>query len=496
MAVTIEVNSVDRTQRIEYDSVRVSRALTNQVDTFDFDVFRDDLVDWVPEELDDVIVYDGSQVIFGGQIIDIERDMMGGTVEVFHVSCKDFSFELDRLTVAEVYENMTVGEIVQDIVDNFTTGGYTYANVNAPANVTYKAFRYEYPSKCIKQLCEEFGYDWYVDSDKDIHVFQKFTEVEPFDLTDTNGKYYFDSLKIKTDVKNLKNTIYVRGGQYQGSTITEGQVADGDQKTFLFAYKYANATFEKNGTPITVGIDFVDPAASYDALYNFNEKALKFPDGTKPANGDLIEITGNPYIPVIVKVKDPISIAEFGQWEYKIVDKSINSKQGARDRAAAELRGWADKIYEASFQTKEAGLEVGQKINVQSDIRDLDQDYIITRIKSNLINGTEFRHDVTLVTTQTYGMIEFLQSLLQQKDKEIQIDENEVLDLVESIYETITIDEAVVASIAHNTQTEAIAIAESTTVQALDYAVEFCVGYVGAPSGVKRQFILNGSPLA
>ena len=485
--------AVDRTTKVEYKSLRVSRVLTSQTDMCNFDVVVDETTDWRPTLLDDVKIYEDSTVIFAGTLIEVDEAMQGGNVQVISCVAKDYSFDLDRQLVANVYENTTVQAVIQDIIDTYTTG-FTYNNVVAAGAIDYLAFKYEYPSKCLQQLAELIGYDWYVDEDKDIHFFAKESIAAPFNLTDTNGKYYFDTLEVKSDVKNLRNTIIVRGGTYLGTSVTEDQEADGDAITFLWAYKYSNAVFKKNAVTLTVGIDFIDDPASFDALYNFNEKALKFPAASKPTAGDTITVTGDPHIPVIVRVKDPVAIAAHGAFEYKVVDKSINSKEGARDRAQAELRGWASEIYEGKFETKESGMKTGHAINVTSTIRGLNQDYIVSRIDSKLINPNEWRHKVTLITTQTFGMMEFLQRLLIQKDKEIKIDENEVVDLVESYFETITIAESVVTSLVHNPQTETLAVADSPTVRALNYAVEFGAGDF-APTGTSRVFILDGSPL-
>jgi len=234
---------------------------------------------------------------------------------------------------------------------------------------------------------------------------------------------------------------------------------------------------------------------AFDCLYNYNEKAIKFPTASKPTAGQKVAVSGTPKIPVIVKVRDAVSIAEFGEFQYKVVDKSINTKQGARDRAKAEIMAWADTINDGSFTTIETGLEVGQTINVQSTLRNIDEDFVISKINSQMRSPTEFRHNVILITTQKFGMIEFLQKLLINKDKEIVIDENEVVDEVETALEEITITEATTVSKVHNPQTETITIGETATVQALNYAVEFCVG-VQAVTGTKRPFIINGSPLA
>jgi len=487
---------VDRTTSITSDGLIVSRALTSQIDMCNFEVIVDSVTDWKPSMLDDVKVLEDSTVIFAGTLIESDETLSGGNVQIISCLAKDYSFDLDRELVANVYENTNVQLAIEDIITNYSTG-FTFNNVAAVGAIDYLAFKYEYPSKCLQQLAELSGCDWYVDEDKDIHFFAKESIASPFNLTDTNGKYYFDSLKIKNDVKNLRNTIIVRGGTYLGSTLTETQIADGNQITFLLAYKYSNTSWTVAGSAITVGIDFIDDPTLFDAVYNFNEKALKFPSGSQPTNGQVVSVTGDPHIPVIVRVKDPVAIAAHGAFEYKVVDTSINSKEGARDRASAELRGWSTEIHEGKFQTKEAGLKVGMAINVQSTIRGIDQDYIVNRITSTLRpNGNEWRHEVSLVTTQTFGMMEFLQYLLIQKDKEIKIDQNEVVDLVESYFETIVLSETIMTSLVHNPQTETVAIAEVPTVQALDYAVIFCVGEITPyPDGFKRQFILNGSPL-
>lgn len=493
MAILLKINNVDKASEIDWKSLNLQRALTNQTDTLTFTVKRANSSGYKPAILDDVKLYDvdGTTVLFGGTIITIDEDV-NGMVEYCRITCKDYTFELDRTLVIDTFENQTVQSIIESIV-GFPTGNFTVTNVDGTQVVKFIAFNYEQPSKCIQQLAQLFEYDWYVDADKDIHFFSKTNNPAPFNLTDTSANYIYKSLKIRNDIKNLRNSVIVRGGQYQGSTVTEKQEADGQRTTFQFAYQYANIVVKKATITQTVGIDFITDPLTVDCLYNFNEKSIKFP--IAPANGTLIEVSGNPYIPVIVKVRDTVSVAENGEYQFKIIDKSINSKEGARDRAKAELKAWANTINEGSFATQTVGLDTGQLINIQSTIRGIDTDYVISRITSKLHTPTEFIHECTLVTSKTFGMIEFLQKLLMEKDKEIEIGENEVSDEVESVEETINIGESVVASLVHNPQAEAISIGESTTVQALNYGVEFVLADQPVPSGVEREFCLDGSPL-
>jgi hypothetical protein len=360
--------------------------------------------------------------------------------------------------------------------------------------VKYIAFNYEYPSKCFQQLAELTGYDWYVDHNKNIHFFSKSDKVAPFNLDDSGDKYYYNSLVLKRDIKNLRNTIIVRGGEYKGSFSSETVIADGTALIYKQGMRYSNVTVTVNGVSKTVGVDNISNPNDYDCLYNFQEKFVRFKPSTLPANGQQVVVGGLPHIPVIVKVKDTNSVAKYGKYEYKIVDKSILSKEGARERAKAEISAWADTVNDGEFETTQTGLEVGQQITVNSAIRGItNEKYIISRINSRLSpNGTQFLHKVTLMTNQTYGMVEFLQKLLINKDKEIEIKEGEVLDEVESVNEEIVISESVTVSKVHNPQNETITVGETVVVQSLNYPVEFVVGEQ-TPSGFKRQFILDGS---
>ncbi len=146
---------------------------------------------------------------------------------------------------------------------------------------------------------------------------------------------------------------------------------------------------------------------------------------------------------IVTKLTNSASVALYGEFQYKIVDKSIGSKAAARDRARAEISTWAESIKEASFSTYTTGLKPGQKIRIQSTNRGIDNYYIISRISSKMHTPTSMIHTCELVTSQTYGMVEFLQNLLMQKDKEIEIGQDEVLDSVIGLTDEITITDSV-----------------------------------------------------
>jgi len=473
--------------------------------------------------------------------------------------------------------------------------------MGATQQVNYIAYNYEYPSQCLQRLAELFKWEWYVDEDRDIHFFGKFNELSGFNLTDTNGNYIPSSLQVNRNVDQLRNSIYVRGGDFLDTTITEdlSVQADGSNSIFLLGYGYANTSLQINSIDIPVGTDnlqqfsdneaakqiiegelpvnlgdiasntyqsmqvictkqgrrgtvrlriravgspadninvqifsdngsnqpsttalsnvsslsggslstsfeeytfsltevstndlFLDVndkyhirvtrsgalnAANYfqvevsdeaeyegyaytgnavpawtqqqwafyfvetidfDVLWNFKEKNLKF--NIAPLAGDLIEWTGDPYKPVFVLYKANASITEYGEKQFKVSDLSIKTKEGARQRALQEVLAWSQEVSEASFITLSNGLRAGQTINVQSDIRGINTDYIIQRITARARGSENLEYNVSLVTTKTFGILYYLQQQISKDDRNIEIDENELEDKIESISENIS----------------------------------------------------------
>lgn len=494
VGVQIEIGGVDKTGVIDWRSFVLTQVLTSQVDQLRFSLKRTENVTYRPSILDDVIVYQDGIKIFGGKIIDLQ-ERIDGRLETIDVLCKDHTHEMDSAVVVKVYESTTIDAIISDLISTFLPAGFS-ANVSVTAPVSYIAFNYEQPSKVLQQLAELVGADWYIDPDKVIQFFYKENNTAPFNLTDTSQNYEWNSLMVKKDARNIRNVIFVRGGTFKGTTDSEKLDADGTALIYKQGLRYSSVTVKVASVSQTVGVDNIDDPTAFDCLYNFQEKFVRFKAGTIPSLGDEIEVGGEPHIPVIIKVKDNVSVAEFGEYEHKIIDRSINSKEGARERAKAEIISWAQEQDEASFGTLKSGLLPGQLINIQSTIRDIDEDFVINRVRWTMRSPTSLRFDVQLVSERTFGGVEFLQSLLIRKDKEIVIDPDEVLDKIEAAVEQIKFKEVVKVNFNKIAKTEGITMGEVVTPQALDYPAVFVLAPFPTPTGFKRELALSGGVLS
>lgn len=453
MALLVTINGTDRTDKIAKDSLKIENILTRKRDTCKFQITSHAGDTYAPSLGQEVIVtLDGTRV-FGGIIID--REQKASTYNLFNwlVTCDDYTRLLDRRLIPNAYENMTVDAIIADIASNYMPTGFTITNVDCPITVKYVRFNYVPVSKALEQLAELVGYDFYIDYSKDVHFFKPDNNLAAIDIEDNNNSHYYDSLVIRTDNSQIRNSIVVRGGQYLGLSFTGESEADGTDYIFPLPYKFSDFRATLTGDPLSLGVDYLDDPNNYDALYNFNEKVLRFKPEDIPTAGSVLRYSGLPYLPVIVKVSSQEAISTLssteggdGISEYLIVDKSINSKEGARQRALAEIQIYATTISEGEFLTETTGLKAGQKIRINSTSRGIDQYFIINKVTLTQFGTNSFIYEVSLISTKSFDFIDVMTRLLLAETKKIEIGEDETVDILHSFNDGFGFSDAVDAT--------------------------------------------------
>lgn len=501
--VNITIGGADKSNFIVWNSLRIENILTKQVDRCTFTIRNPDKNGniYKPPVGREVIVTDGSTRVFGGVIVRISESSPAVGILEYQIECSDYTRLLDQHLVAETYEDMTVNAIIADIVANWLPSGFTATQVDCSTTIDYIQFKYEPVSDCIRQLAELVGDDWYVDYTKDIYFQSPTANMAPFDVTDGSGTFVNESLVIRRDNSQMRNSILVRGGEYEGTEFTASVRADGKQFIFNLPYKYNDFAATLTGHKLSIGIDYIDQPDSYDALYNFNEKLLRFKEADRPNQNATLSFSGEPLLPVVVRVRDNVAIADTlsaegqgdGVYEYLVVDKSINTQVGARQRAAAEMRTYGQTLSEGEFETETGGLTAGMRILINSTLRQINEQFVINKVTSTMRDPSTMIYKVSLITTKTMDFISILKKILLAENKKIIITDDELLNLVESASDTITIADSIFTG-ANNIQAETMSLAETFTAQSLNYNVQFVLGPF-SPSGTKRVFILNQSRL-
>ena len=189
------------------------------------------------------------------------------------------------------------------------------------------------------------------------------------EITDTSEVY--GDLSITADISQLKNRQVVRGGEaIDAFTYTQDEVTDGKLESWRLDYKpkglkiYVDTTGTGSSyVEKSVGVENLDSAASFDYLYNFNEKIVKRASAPLLANGTLIRRVYYPYKPIRVQVEDSASIIAMkallggdGIFDGALVtDLSIRSFQDARERAKAEIAPYKNPVITGTWQSDQDG---------------------------------------------------------------------------------------------------------------------------------------------
>lgn len=447
MALQLKINGTDKSGSVDWGTLALTEILTKEVDRLEFSI-KKNTGKTVPALNDEVTLYEGSDKLFGGLVVEVNEKNIGGLQLAYEIKCKDWSAKLDSKLVTKSYENMSARAILLDIVTSFTTG-FTTNNVklSTPTIASIK-FNYEQVTQALTKLADQIGWDWYVDADKDIHFFDEETAVAPFQLDDSSGNFEWETLNINQTVVNLKNHIFVRGGDYK-KAIAEADaidkyVAAAGQKTFHLAYMYDNITVKKNGTVQTIGTDQQTDPDTVDCLYNFNEKFIVF--SVALTGGENISIYGDAFIPIIASVRDQVSIKTYGEFQYAKIDKSIKSVSEAQSLAKQELKKYSASVHEAQFKTTKTGLRTGQQITVQSTIRGWNKKFKINRITGKARGSDHFEYTISMLASGEITFTDIMVDLLGRDKLNIDIPTNEVLQRLEIFYETPQLVETVTAS--------------------------------------------------
>ena len=194
------------------------------------------------------------------------------------------------ITGLQLRVTATAGQTVNVTFDNWnvsTINAFTNnGSRNATQIVSYMAFNYLEPSKCIRKMAELFNWNWYVDADRDIHFFGIFDEAAPFSLDDgampVDGNYIYASLRLSDKSDQLRNGIYVRGGDYLSSPINDqlSNQVDGVNKIYLLAFRYAEYSLTVNGVRRAIGVENIDS-------FTNNASANQQVTGTTLTMGDI-----------------------------------------------------------------------------------------------------------------------------------------------------------------------------------------------------------------
>lgn len=220
MAITIEIIGVDRTANLGKNSLRIIKRLGNKSTlTTHFNCLAGT---WVPKLGQDVKVYDGATLLFGGVIDQINTQSLepkkGGAAYIqVNISSNGYGKIPARRTASVYFTNTSCGDIFNNLVvnglnnasfnDNVTVGSITTGITLPRYSAVCKSFK-----EVFDELAEQSGVQWYIDDTKTINFVQESTVTTAAHTIDESGTFTdYIIMGTSSDLQNYCNKVFVRG---------------------------------------------------------------------------------------------------------------------------------------------------------------------------------------------------------------------------------------------------------------------------------------------
>jgi len=364
--------------------------------------------------------------------------------------------DLSGITYLEIQvlctQEIPTGNIHFDISKG-TEDGFTLNNCERGTNLFERVpSNFRKPTVLVEELAKSQQMFWFVDYDRDLHFFEYYDELSPFNLTDTSVNY--SNLGITADISQLKNRQAVVGDETPATELyTQYILCNGEAESWNIDYRFNTlSVYVDVGAGYVLKTDgaenLVDPA-DYDFITNFSEKVLKLGSIVKPSSGTKIKLTYYPYYPIQYRYTDPTSPALVatllghgdGIFDGALIeDKTISTWADARARAKAEVDAYKNAIITADFETEIDGLESGQVIHIEDSSRSIDDDFLIQKVGRKSRDNDRWLYRISCGSS-FFGLIEFFQLLLKKTGK-INTTANDVVRISVNQDETITLTDA------------------------------------------------------
>jgi hypothetical protein len=446
MSLTLTIGGSNKTSLLSVNSLRISDDISSR-NTCGFTLIvpvpAPPAINYYRPDIGAVVtVTDGATTYFAGTIDSMtERRLFepSGKV-VYTVNCVDYNQILDRRLVARVYDNKTLGYIVNDIVTNDLSGeGITTTGVQTGPTIVRAVFAYQTVADAFNDLSTLTGYSWSVGYDKDLAFFERSTNAAPF--------FYGDTLKLRnvvvsTSRDQYRNRQYVRAGKDLTASRVESFKGDGAHKSFLMAYPFGEApTITVNAVSKTVGIKNVDTGK--DWYWAKDDNVLTQDDGAATlTSSDTLQVTYRGLYPILALSEDTDEIAirqsvEGGSGKYDAIedDQTIDKGALAQYRAIGLLRKYGKIAQTVEFETDTriqaglSGLRSGQLMNGGLWLQGFDVigDMLVESIQITDVDGRYLIYQVRLLRGEALGGWASYFATLVKSGRKLTLRDNEVL---------------------------------------------------------------------
>jgi hypothetical protein len=340
---------------------------------------------------------------FAGTIMNQSDEDKG--FKVTSLICVDWSFIFTHRTIAEDYQKDDALQgkpklILQDMLSK-GAGEITTINMGAPSTIIDELeFPYKQLMESIQKVMDYVpDWHWYVDPDKDFHLFKKYEKDGVTFGADKNGQYNFriDSLKVDYLGEQQANRVWIIGAKIaKPNYIDVYHTGDGKQRYFDLPYEPNYTEIYLDGVLKNSKIEKNDDGLQ-DFLINKKEKVFYIPDYvTTPFTGE-IRVHFRPTGQVIDYFENPSHIDDYGLYEKVVKNKDITDKLSARQYGKAMIKRKSTDKRLVSLSTTE-DVKVGERCPIDINYShpekgtwNIQGDFVVISVSTNITAKHEVR---------------------------------------------------------------------------------------------------------
>lgn len=448
MPFALTIAGVDRTAWLRAGSLRVHDAL-NQRSTAAFHLLNPPAAPAIGQAVE--IRDETGALIFGGQIDEPGRSrQVAGSPAHYAVQAVDHHSLADRRIVAEAYDGLTAGAIVQALITGYLAAeGITAGTIQAGPTVTRAVFNYLTAARALDELSELSGYQWVIRPTKALDFFARATFTAPWTADESaSGHLLAGTVAVIQDRQTYRNRQYLRAGTDLTDPRTESFAGDGTRQAFTLAYPVAKVpSVTVNGAAKTVGIRGLETGK--DWFWNKGDAVISQDDAAaRLTTAQTLAVTYQGLFPIIVQADDypargERSAVEGGTGIYEQIeqDASIDDADAALEYARGKLRRYARIATTLTYETRRTDLRVGQLQTVALPSWGASGTYLISQIETSERPGATAagRRRVTALDGEAVGgWVSFFRRLAAA-GQAVVLRDNEVLIKLQQLQDGVTL---------------------------------------------------------
>jgi hypothetical protein len=268
----------------------------------------------------------------------------------------------------------------------------------------------------IQQIADTVGFDVWIDQYKKFQYKSPSNSgTAPFAVSDSPdfmSSFPLGVTNYEKDDTAIINRVYFYGGKTPSDDFTQdlSPQANGYNDTFVLAYYPRPASdgaihFTVNGVQYTLGAPFstgvantlISQGGTADAILNSSSQAITVDPTLILASGARVLCTYRYEYPMTVTATNQQSHTYFGRWfDGTISDTTVLDKTTAIQRVRVLLLEQAYGFEHITLHVWKAGLQAGQLLRIDHNVRDIHNAYIVQTVKVQPLGNGQFQYEVEL----------------------------------------------------------------------------------------------------